>query len=960
MKKNQNKKLKSVKIIVFLALFISILIAIFVNINYKKQNVIIAKEKTETSTSSTVEWEYDLENGKIVNLKCANKDSISGNITIPSEIDGYEVKEIGDEAFLNCKNLTGVIIPNTVTLIGKYAFAGTGLVEIEIPESVLMISSFAFNDCSNLIKMTILGDYCVIEFGIIGANLNFYNDGVVIYCNKDSYPAYSFAKLNIKVVYLDDEEETEPKTEITQEDILGKWYGNLVLDIEGKSYTHMIYFDIYQSEGGLKAKLNIADLNEVDGTEVEFNYETGKIIIKPKFYGNVFVINNINLTYIQPWIIEGTLDKDNKKINCINSYFNNESNNSNELILQRESIKEINIENIGDSEFKIEENNNFFTNGNFDQSDGFYNEKNYRLDKEYYNKLIKQENKSGIDKIKKVINDEWAGSCYGIAETMGLVKNGMLTVNELTGKNEKNYSSIEDKPYENSQLLNVINYFFLSQNTIYDSHNLGNSKTYVDSFFGKILEGASGSFFSSKKDDLKTFLNKIIQSSSQGKISVLCYRYKNGGHAILVVGCKYDKENQNYMVKLYDENFVNDTYKGNFMYMIIDKDCTKFSIPEPGVKCIDNSNYYYMDFMELDKINGLVYNLQGKYQNIDKETSNTTKISFDSKSKFTTKNSQNETLSYDSENGFSGDIKVKNIDVNVKSDFSSDEDSTELVVEVEKDDNFVITDLSENIDISIYDDENYKSIEGSGIESMEVTVSDDVKIDGDQYTYKIFTSIDEDLTENEGALISVSGDAEGETVLDKQEDRVEVNSAKNMKNISIKSYVQNEVQDLENEGTEKDILVTNEEIMERAEEMVKIEGEPLIESDEYEITQNEIVGVKAGTKLSELKEKCNIEGTINVYKDENKIGEENLIGTGMKVEITKGTKKKIMYIAVTGDVTGDGRITTADLTRLRGDIYEGNKLEEIYLKAMDIDKNGKITTADLTSLRGAIYEGNII
>jgi len=69
---------------------------------------------------------------------------------------------IQDETFSNCIGLTSIIIPNSVTEIGYYAFYGCiGLTSIIIPNSVTEIECGAFSGCTELNDITVHPDNTV-------------------------------------------------------------------------------------------------------------------------------------------------------------------------------------------------------------------------------------------------------------------------------------------------------------------------------------------------------------------------------------------------------------------------------------------------------------------------------------------------------------------------------------------------------------------------------------------------------------------------------------------------------------------------------------------------------------------------------------------------------------------------------------------------------------------------------
>ena len=97
---------------------------------------------------------YEIENGKVTITDCDT--SLSGDIVLPSKIEGKPVTSIGDNAFVDCSRLTSVTIGNGVTSIGSGAFYNcSGLTSITIPNSVTSIGEIAFMNCSSLASITI-------------------------------------------------------------------------------------------------------------------------------------------------------------------------------------------------------------------------------------------------------------------------------------------------------------------------------------------------------------------------------------------------------------------------------------------------------------------------------------------------------------------------------------------------------------------------------------------------------------------------------------------------------------------------------------------------------------------------------------------------------------------------------------------------------------------------------------
>lgn len=142
----------------------------------------MARDFTYTYEGQTLTYTVIDEAAKTCMTKAGRSDEYAGNdiagdLVIPAIAkDGdvsYTVTELGHFAFYGCKDLTSVVIPNSVTFSGYYAFAGCkSLTLVEIPNSVTHISQSSFSGCSSLKSVTIptsvisIGEYAFSGSGL--------------------------------------------------------------------------------------------------------------------------------------------------------------------------------------------------------------------------------------------------------------------------------------------------------------------------------------------------------------------------------------------------------------------------------------------------------------------------------------------------------------------------------------------------------------------------------------------------------------------------------------------------------------------------------------------------------------------------------------------------------------------------------------------------------------------------
>ena len=406
---------------------------------------------------------------------------------------------------------------------------------------------------------------------------------------------------------------------------------------------------------------------------------------------------------------------------------------------------------------------------------GFSGITSYRLSQNYLDMLTKNY-KEGEKRKAEVENnsskwdqENWGGSCYGIAATIALTYAGLLSPGDISSSNADCYYNMAF-PNWDSKLLNSIQFYFVSQDYGYGGEDAKVASVYTNK---NRLQRYTGNEY------LPPFLQQLVMTAQTQKAAVLGYGYnyppfQSVGHAVVVAGYRYDKRTDTHRVILYDENCIKADPEGDAQYdeMIISKDYQYFVIPKKYITIpyinykfedfvVSNENFKWLELYDISKYidirTGDTFESQSVCAPTLRSGENTATLSFPSDKEIRITADDG---SYLYSNGYEleGDMLVYSLHMQSR-DAENGIEIFDYVLEVPNSSNYVITGNVD--DIILNDSKNCLALDGAGIREATLSLDNNVQLTGDHYSFALVLSPGEYISSGDPGMVRIAADCEG-------------------------------------------------------------------------------------------------------------------------------------------------------------------------------------------------------
>ena len=222
---------------------------------------------------------------KIKLLKVSEPVGPFTNKNITSVVIPNSVTTIGDGAFRS-NNLTSVVIPNGVTTIGKYAFRHNNLTSVVIPDSVITIGNDAFSS-NNLTSVVIPDSVTTIGYDAFQSN-NL--TSVVIPDSVTTIGDSAFSYNNLSSVYIGANSNLTETTGIENGAFSSS---NSTYKYNGTTYVDNPNLTTIYNNSGKKFKWYYVTQGRNNSTEDAYNFITGTV---PSYTSGSTTYNSVTIT----------------------------------------------------------------------------------------------------------------------------------------------------------------------------------------------------------------------------------------------------------------------------------------------------------------------------------------------------------------------------------------------------------------------------------------------------------------------------------------------------------------------------------------------------------------------------------------------------------------------------------------------------------------------------------------
>lgn len=649
-----------------------------------------------------------------------------------------QLQEIGDIAFSGCTSLQSITLPDSLQIIGDSTFSNTGITSITIPASVTQIGVGAFAYCSSLKSINVNSrnsNWCSV-------------DGVLFTKPMGTLWAYPIG--NARTSY------TVP---------------------DGVSGIMMQAF-----ERSRLSSITLPDSLESISSDAFTSCYNLKSIVIP---ANVKTINNMAFDHCSglsvyfrgnaPTVTAAGSELRSFPTDTILYYRAGTSGWSSSGTWNGYTLKKW--------QFTLGRDNNSFVHSPKAEKDGgFVDVEDYDFfPDELLEKLKKGASWWETFKIKKTLRDGWKGSCYGISATIALVYSERLSLKDISTSSAVTYFGLP-KPKDDPKLLNSLTYYQLSQ---------------------RISEKSGAHTYPNTYEALPELLKAIDDCG----IAIVDFDivppagYGSYAHAVLATDY-VENPDCSYTVSLYDVNSrgkADQNVQNRLIKMRISSDLREFSFADANGSEVSTNTCNWIEIERPDDIYPIkpyeAYETSGGSRAVRAVAygarSVTVALYIPFNTSGTITSTSGDTLTYGID-GFSGTMEIGDTDVYINGE------NSEWILTVPYSESFTATCTSDTFGLTIGAEDDYLSVEGSGIQTATFTLGEGITLNEGltgTYDFTAFVGTDVEVDENETNLIELSATASVETKItyDAAAKQVSATSSAPLQNAAAYSLIRTDV-----------------------------------------------------------------------------------------------------------------------------------------------------------------------